>query len=631
MMCYHGSLPWAHGGFLGVDAFFVLSGYLITSLLVLEWRSTGKIEPVAFWARRARRLLPALFLMLIGVAFYAAVLATPQELSKIRGDALATIAYVANWRPIFTGQSYFDQFSIPSPLRHTWSLGIEEQYYAVWPLLLLLAIKVKKITLPKLMTCTIVLAAVSALLMGVLFHPNEDPSRVYYGTDTRAQSLLIGATLAILLQQLGPLKSAIARNGLQVAGVVSFCVVAVIWLRTEESSNLLYRGGFFFLALNVGVVIGAAVQPVKGPVGRVLSLPPLRLLGLISYGVYLWHWPVYLMLTPGRTGLDLYPLFFLRVGVTLAVSIVSYHLLEMPVRRGAFRGRKISWSFAPAGAACLAVALVAVTQGATSSSRTVTVGEMPTPAPMPTGQVGASSTRPPIRVLVYGESVALLLDPGLSEIAAQANVSVWNRAATGCGFLDVEIWHDAQGRPSKDEAVRCTEWHQGWEQDVAAFKPDVVLMAFGVWDSEDLQTSNGKLEAGSPEWNAYVTGGLERRLDMFSAHGAKMVLATFPYVEPGLWDITPNGDQITRDSARHMDALNDVYRSFAAAHPSQVFLVDLNAFACPEGKYTDLYVSGVRMREDGVHFTTDGSYIVARWLVPQVVADVKGESAKATP
>ena len=185
VLAYHGGLPWAKGGFLGVDAFFVLSGYLITSLLVMEWRTKGKIEPIAFWSRRARRLLPALFLMLMGVAFYAAVLATPQELSKIRGDALATICYVANWRPIFTGQSYFDQFSIPSPLLHTWSLGIEEQYYAVWPLLLLLALKIRKITLGKLMVGTILLAAASALLMALLFHPNEDPSRVYYGTDTQ--------------------------------------------------------------------------------------------------------------------------------------------------------------------------------------------------------------------------------------------------------------------------------------------------------------------------------------------------------------------------------------------------------------------------------------------------------------
>jgi peptidoglycan/LPS O-acetylase OafA/YrhL len=129
VLAYHADLPWARGGFLGVDAFFVLSGFLITSLLLVEWRHRGSIGLLAFWARRARRLLPALFLMLVGVAVYAAVFASPQELGKIRGDALATIGYVANWRPLFSGQSYFDRFSMPSPLRHTWPLGIEEQYY----------------------------------------------------------------------------------------------------------------------------------------------------------------------------------------------------------------------------------------------------------------------------------------------------------------------------------------------------------------------------------------------------------------------------------------------------------------------------------------------------------------------
>ena len=125
VLAYHAGLPWARGGFLGVDAFFVLSGYLITSLLLLEWRARGSIGLLAFWARRARRLLPALFLMLIGVGVYAVAFADPLELAKIRGDALATIGYVANWRPLFSGQSYFDQFSVPSPLRHTWSLAIE--------------------------------------------------------------------------------------------------------------------------------------------------------------------------------------------------------------------------------------------------------------------------------------------------------------------------------------------------------------------------------------------------------------------------------------------------------------------------------------------------------------------------
>jgi len=175
VLAFHAGFSWAGGGFLGVDAFFVLSGYLITSLLLTEWRGHGAIGLLAFWARRARRLLPALFLMLIGVAVYAVVFARPEELDQLRGDALATIGYVANWRPIFADQSYFDQFSLPSPLRHTWSLAIEEQYYVVWPLLVLFLLRLRRGSPSALLTVSLVMLATSALLMGLLFEPGTIP------------------------------------------------------------------------------------------------------------------------------------------------------------------------------------------------------------------------------------------------------------------------------------------------------------------------------------------------------------------------------------------------------------------------------------------------------------------------
>ncbi len=552
--------------------------------------------------------------MLIGVAFYAVVFAAPQELAKIRGDALATIAYVANWRPVFSGQSYFDQFSMPSPLRHTWSLGIEEQYYAFWPLLLLLVLKIKKITLGKLMLGTIVAAACSALLMALLFHPGVNPSRVYYGTDTRAQSLFVGATLAVLLLRLGPIEGRIGWPALQGAGLAFAAIVAFIWLRTTESSDLLYRGGFFFLALSVAVVIAASVQPKAGPVGKLLSLPPLRALGLISYGVYLWHWPIFLMLTPGRVHLGLYELFALRVAVTLAVCTLSYHLLEMPIRRGAFRGRKITWSFAPAGAACLAVALVVVTRGPTGPGAYA----VNTPDVMPTQAQGGS--QPPIRVMVFGESVAFSLDSGMQEVAPEYNLSVWNRSTLGCGFSDVDSEMSLTGESGKQAADRCKEWRQSWQQDLTAFNPDIVLMVFGAWDSEDRVVGGKTLAAGSPEWADFLSQSLEEKFEILTAGGAKLMLATFPYTRPWVWSTLSNGDELEQSTRRREAALNDIYREFAAQHPDKVVLVEFNAFACPGDKYSDLYIDGVRMRQDGVHFTTGGSTVVARWLAPQIVA-----------
>ena len=198
VLLYHGGVTWMRGGFLGVDLFFVLSGYLITTLLFVEWGRRRSIDLIAFWIRRARRLLPALALLVIGVMAYAAVVAGASEAGRIRGDGLASIFYVANWRFVASGQSYFDQFTTPSPLRHMWSLAIEEQFYLLWPVVVLALLKWR----PSLRLFERLFAGgaiVSAVLMAVLYHPGDDPSRVYYGTDTRAQALLVGGTLAAIL------------------------------------------------------------------------------------------------------------------------------------------------------------------------------------------------------------------------------------------------------------------------------------------------------------------------------------------------------------------------------------------------------------------------------------------------
>jgi len=613
VLAYHSGLSWARGGFLGVDAFFVLSGYLITSLLLAEWRSSGSIGLLAFWARRARRLLPALFLMLLGVVFYAVVFAHPTELDKIRGDALATIGYVANWRPIFLGQSYFDQFTMPSPLRHTWSLGIEEQYYIIWPLLFFFLLRVRKVSPGKLLAMTLVMAAASAILMGILFRPESDPSRVYYGTDTRAQSLLIGASLAMLLQRIGPVRGELSSQMLQIGGIQCAVALAFLWSTTSEDNNLLYRGGFLLLATAVAVVIAAAVQPKPGPLGRALSVLPLRALGLISYGVYLWHWPIYLMMTPARTGWGDEGLFLARLAVTLAIATASYFLIEMPIRRGAFRGRKVSWVLAPAGAVCVAIILVIATRGGISPTKAFLLSLNPMPV------IDESANPQPIRVMVYGDSVAGSLWTGFNQVERQWGLSVWNRANLGCGLLKVDVEEDMNGKLQKSNAKRCVEWFEAWPEDLNAFDPDIVLMVFGAWDNRDRHVDGRVLVTGTPEWEAYFRDGLEKQIDRLSATGAKVMLATFPCGRPTQWSLQSDGAEREEEFLRRINLVNDVYRKFAEQHP-EVILVELNRFTCPEGHYTDLYIDGVQMREDGLHFTDgEASKIAASWLAPQIV------------
>jgi peptidoglycan/LPS O-acetylase OafA/YrhL len=617
VLVYHAGFSWARGGFLGVDAFFVLSGYLITNLLLLEWRARGVIGLSAFWARRARRILPALFLTLIGVALYALVFAASDEIGKLRGDALATIGYVANWRPLFAGQSYFDQFAVPSPLGHTWSLAIEEQWYAVWPLLVLVLLRLRRGSLRSLLAVSLVMIAASALLMGWLYDPGSGPSRVYYGTDTRAQSLLMGAALAMLLLQHGPLRSRPGTHMLQIAALACAAALGWAWATASGDSAFLYRGGFLVLAASVAVVVAASVQPNASPIGRLLSFRPLRGLGLISYGVYLWHWPVYLVLTPDRTGWDGYGLFAVRLLVILAIAVASYHLIEMPIRRGALRQWRATWALAPATAVGLAVVLILVTRGGTPVLSISTSPSGPTLATesfsRPVGTGGATSA--PIQVAVLGDSVALTMEVGLLREGPASGLSVSNMARVGCGFLPGDEELMAYGNWSAEKADDCRQWRSTWSSQVDALQPDIVVFLFGPWDTLDLKVGGRVLEVGSPEWHDYALEELGHAVDVLSARGAEVMLLTCPCLK------TPNlglGAAVYDrwSSGPYVDELNDVYWEFARRHEDQIVIADLNRFVCPEGEHTDV--------TNGIHFTAEGADVVARWLAPQIIAAVEG-------
>ena len=290
VILYHGGISWASGGFLGVDAFFVLSGFLITTLLVREWRSRGTVSLSQFWLRRARRLLPALMFMLFVVGVYAAFTAAPNELVNLRGDALSTLVYVANWHQIVANQGYFAFADSNSPLLHTWSLGIEEQFYLLWPLIIVALVFWRK----SLGLCLVVAMAAcvtSALEMALLFHPDVDPSRLYYGTDTRAQSLLLGAALGLFLVMVPKAVSGTMGRWLQPLGVLA--AAGFLWMVNAVNSNTtaMYRGGFFLVAIFVGVVIWSVVAGPRTPLAAVLSVGVIVYVGRISYGLYLWHWP----------------------------------------------------------------------------------------------------------------------------------------------------------------------------------------------------------------------------------------------------------------------------------------------------------------------------------------------------
>jgi peptidoglycan/LPS O-acetylase OafA/YrhL len=355
VIAFHEQLGWAPGGLLGVGVFFTLSGYLITDLLLGQWSARGRLQLADFWARRARRLLPALFVMLAVVTAWV-TLADRARLGSTRGAVAAAATYFSNWYLIIQNQSYFARFAPPAPLDHLWSLAVEEQFYLAWPWLLLLGLlcvragrsvrsgqgvgagkgmpgrwsgPVGWLALP-----TLALAAASAAAMLALYHPGLDPTRVYEGTDTRACGLLIGAALAMVWPSRRAAPSARAvRVLVDVAGAAGLAGIVVMIWRTGQYSPFIYRGGLIVLSVATAAVLAAAACPGAWT-GRALGWAPLRWLGVRSYGIYLWHFPVIVLTSPADSTENL-TRAALQTAATIVIAALSWRYVEEPIRHGA--------------------------------------------------------------------------------------------------------------------------------------------------------------------------------------------------------------------------------------------------------------------------------------------------------
>ena len=350
VLLYHADQGWIPGGFLGVDVFFVISGYLITCLLLSDWQQHGGVGLKRFWYRRARRLLPALFTMLFVVSLYA-ILFLPDVLDQLRGEVMAALFYVENWFLIFRDLSYFQGAGRPPLLQHVWSLAVEEQFYLFWPLILVLVLSVWGKSRRALLVGVLIGVAVSTIEMAVLYHPYQDSSRVYYGTDTRVAALLLGAALAFVWAPWRLVGKTGRRAGmvLDIVAVFSGFVLFWMFLNVQYFDTWLYRGGFLVAAIVSVLLIAATVHPASRFVPWLLGFGVFRWIGVRSYGIYLWHWPIYMVTRPhsdiSLTGL---PLLILRLTLTFAAAAVSYKYVEEPIRHGALERRYAQFQRAPA-------------------------------------------------------------------------------------------------------------------------------------------------------------------------------------------------------------------------------------------------------------------------------------------
>jgi peptidoglycan/LPS O-acetylase OafA/YrhL len=400
VIAYHEQFSWAPGGLLGVGVFFTLSGFLITSILISQWAKLGRIKLGDFWLHRARRLLPALFVMLAVVTAWVTV-GDGARLASLRTAVGAAAAYFSNWYLIARNQSYFARFAPPAPLDHLWSLAVEEQFYLLWPLLLvagLIAVRKLRAASAWLIVPTAMLTAASAYAMLALYQPGVDPTRVYEGTDTRAFGLLIGAMLALAWPSGGERGADSATSPpsrwtpvlLDTAGIAGLAGIGLMIWRVGQYSPFAYRGGLLLLSVATAAVVAATSYPAT-IVGRALGWRPLRWIGVRSYGIYLWHFPVIVMTSQPNVKPGL-PLAGLQIAASILLAALSWQLVEEPIRHGAIgrawaRVRAAGWRpnlgqiklaslAAGAGTAAVLVMAVAGLSGAVHAKAGARVGSV---------------------------------------------------------------------------------------------------------------------------------------------------------------------------------------------------------------------------------------------------------------
>ena len=637
-----GPAGWLPGGFLGVSLFFTLSGYLITSLALTEVAEHGRLDVLAFYARRVRRLLPALVALLGGIIVLARFV---DVAARTERQILGGLTYTSNWLQITQNVSYAELWQGPGVLDHLWSLAIEEQWYLLFPLLVAAAVRWRtperlRSTLAWIFAIVVAIAVVGALV-------TDDRNVVYLATHTRLAEIAIGGLVALAV----PLGTARRAPGSQLVGGAALAVVAVLFIVTTLASGWLYRGGLPMFALLSALILNAAVR--EGRISRWLSWGPLRRLGLISYGLYLYHWPISVVLSSPRVSGSPVMLFAVRVGLSLGLSELSYRLIEVRIRGRRWPARRTVsggvGALAAGTAACLGLSILPVSGvplAAAGQAPEIRVLPTAAPAGLPTAIVPAPTpvlgpapldgaapiatdgptpviSGPPSRVVMFGDSVAdwLLRDGGTVTVP---NWSVVDAAVEGCdGARGMPTGRGADGTALL-VAETCTEW-TSWYPAAFAAAPTASLTARALRLSRD-ETSVAVIVAGqgivvdrkldgtwrgpcSAELHAWYQADVEARLDLLDTLAGRSVI-----VLPA-WSTDQSRWIYAADHVERVQCVRRILRDAAESHPG-VEVVDLATLVCPSGpgRCADL-----RTR-DGVHFDPDRAPEVLSWLLAQITA-----------
>ncbi len=634
VLAFHGGFSWMVGGYLGVSTFFTLSGFLITALALGERATTGRVNLKGFWVRRARRLMPASLACFVLVIAFGVLAADVVQRENLAGDVIAALFDVANWRFILADQSYADLFAAPSPVLHFWSLAIEEQFYFLYPLLLAGLVGLGAVATRAhhhrrrywlgltgahyRRNLGVVLGVLIAGSLALTLFAGFGDDHIYLGTGTRAAELLLGGLLAVVLFD-GRVTTRLARpsaarTGVAAVGAVALVTSVLLWARTDQTSAWLYDGGFAAYALASCAVVAAAILPV-GPVRTVLAVRPLRHLGRISYGVYLYHWPIFLWLRQ-ETSLGTWPRFLLAVAITTGLAELSYRYLEMPIRRGRpILGRRPG-RVAPVVAFGVVAAVIAVS--ATAPPPLIDFGQTEDqlqelsatapPATPPSTIDPVALVPPPPRVGFFGDSTAMQTGIGLADDMVRDGSATIVSGSTplGCPLLRSDA-HKAQEGNVLDKLDVC-QWDLVYPDRLAEGAPTVAVVQAGVWDIGDTKIPGDDQwrAPGDPVYDEFARAELARVVDTLSADGALVVWLT----GPPMWKMPDPAE-----TARRMARYNELVKELPSVRPGRVEVVDLAGWVGTLGEEEDR-----RLRIDGTHFSRETANEVAdQWLTEAVL------------
>ena len=624
VIAYHFGFGGAQGGFLGVDVFFVLSGYLITSLLLAERERTGRIALVAFWVRRAKRLLPALLVLLVVVVFWIGANTSRFELTMRRDDVMSALFYWANWHFIGSGEDYFAQFISASPVRHTWSLAIEEQFYLAWPIICAVALLITQGRRHVVAAVCIVGILGSAIAMFMLYTP-LDPSRAYYGTDARIHQLLIGALLAVLMTQLRSVR--LRRIAIVIGPTAGLILLLSIGL-LPDSAPIYYQGLSVALALVTAMLVWSLEVAPESTLARIVGVRPMAWIGEISYGLYLWHWPIALAVDHATGPFALLPstvsLGAERLSLTFGIATASYYLIEQPIRRGRMPAIGASVRRFAVATLVAIVAVIGIANWQTNSGAAAAADVVTWPKGCPEFSIclrHQGSPGAPV-IAVIGDSIAMSLDPAFLAISEQRDWTYVLEATGYCRTTNLMGAHTGDALNERYTSECYAKIPTLERKLLEIWHPKVVIDI----DNREVTSATG------PDGSTYVRGTpemlqLEERAltdlaKTITGGGSQLVLMNLsPVSTPDCTQVS----KITTDQCR--PAVNNIDRSYYAVYDHVAHAVtgvsqfSITDRVCP-GDVCSPIVNGLILRSDGVHFTRSANL----WLAATISARVASVS-----